>query len=204
MRYSAKTLIASIVLLLAFGTVAEAQMGGGLPMGGGPGGGGGMQPSGEEKKEGVAEAAPKGNPGLMPTTPTLPAPKSRRKRWKLFELEGYFRMRTDWDKNFNQGFLDDDSLGGAPWPRALSCNATALNHPCDDTLSTTNMRLRLEPVFNIDEDTSVHVQADVLDNLVARPRSARTCPASTTTPPIGRRSARSTTRRAMSSTASIV
>ena len=165
MRYSAKTLIASIVLLLAFGTVAEAQMGGGMPMGGGPGGGG-MQPSGEEKKEGVAEAAPKGNPGLMPTTPTLPAPKSRRKRWKLFELEGYFRMRTDWDKNFNQGFLDDDSIGGAPFPRALSCNATAINHPCDDTLSSANMRLRLEPVFNIDEDTSVHVQADVLDNLV--------------------------------------
>jgi uncharacterized protein (TIGR04551 family) len=163
MRYLAKALLASIVILVSFGSIAEAQMGGGMPMGGGPGGG--QQPSGEEKKEGVAEAAPK-TPGLLPTTPTLPPPKGRRKRWKLFELEGYFRMRTDWDKNFNEGFLDDNSIGGAPWPRALSCNATALNHPCDDTLSSANMRLRLEPTFNIDEDTSVHVQADVFDNLV--------------------------------------
>ena len=163
MRYLAKAFLASIVFLVAFGSIAEAQMGGGMPMGGGPGGG--AQPSGEEKKEGVAEAAPK-TPGLLPTTPTLPPPKGRRKRWKLFELEGYFRMRTDWDKNFNEGFLDDNSIGGAPWPRALSCNATALNHPCDDTLSSANMRLRLEPTFNIDEDTSVHVQADVFDNLV--------------------------------------
>jgi uncharacterized protein (TIGR04551 family) len=163
MRYLAKAFLASIVILVAFGSIAEAQMGGGMPMGGGPGGG--QQPSGEEKKEGVAEAAPK-TPGLLPTTPTLPPPKSRRKRWKLFELEGYFRMRTDWDKNFNEGFLDDNSIGGAPWPRALSCNATAINHPCDDTLSSANMRLRLEPTFNIDEDTSVHVQADVFDNLV--------------------------------------
>ncbi|HEX7702241.1 MAG TPA: TIGR04551 family protein [Kofleriaceae bacterium] len=162
MRYLAKAFLASIVILISFGSIAEAQMGGGMP-GGGPSGG--MQPSGEEKKEGVAEAAPK-SPGLLPTTPTLPPPKGRRKRWKLFELEGYFRMRTDWDKNFNQGFLDDDSIGGAPWPRALSCNATALNHPCDDSLSSANMRLRLEPTFNIDEDTSVHVQADVFDNLV--------------------------------------
>jgi uncharacterized protein (TIGR04551 family) len=163
MRYLAKAFFASIVILVSFGSIAEAQMGGGMPMGGGPGGG--QQPSGEEKKEGVAEAAPK-TPGLLPTTPTLPPPKSRRKRWKLFELEGYFRMRTDWDKNFNEGFLDDNSIGGSPWPRALSCNATAINHPCDDTLSSANMRLRLEPTFNIDEDTSVHVQADVFDNLV--------------------------------------
>jgi uncharacterized protein (TIGR04551 family) len=163
MRYLAKTLLASIVFLVAFGSIAEAQMGGGMPMGGSPGGG--MQPSGEEKKEGVAEEAPK-TPGLLPTTPTLPPPKGRRKRWKLFELEGYFRMRTDWDKNFNEGFLDEDSVGGSPWPRALSCNATALNHPCDDTMSSANMRLRLEPTLNIDENTSVHIQADVFDNLV--------------------------------------
>lgn len=163
MRYLAKSFLASIVFLVAFSSIAEAQMGGGMPMGGGPQGG--MTPAGEEKKEGVAEAAPK-TPGLLPTTPTLPPPKGRRKRWKLFELEGYFRMRTDWDKNFNLGFLDDNSIGGAPWPRALSCNATASGHPCDDATSSANMRLRLEPVFNIDEDTSVHVQADVFDNLV--------------------------------------
>ena len=132
---------------------------------GGPGGGG-TQPSGEPKKEGVAEAAPK-TPGLMPTTPTLPAPKSRRKRWKLFEIDGYFRLRTDWFKNFHQGFKDDPALGGAPFPRPLSCSSATAAAVCDaDSLKSTNMRLRLEPTINLSEGTSVHVQADILDNQV--------------------------------------
>jgi uncharacterized protein (TIGR04551 family) len=131
---------------------------------GGPMGGMGQQPAGEEKKEGVAEAAPK-TPGLLPTTPALPPPKGRRKRWKLFELDGYFRLRTDWFKNFHLGFQDNPDLGGAPFPRALSCG-TLNQEPCDDTLSSGNMRLRLEPTFNLDEGTSVHLQADVYDNLV--------------------------------------
>ncbi|MBL9013331.1 MAG: TIGR04551 family protein, partial [Myxococcales bacterium] len=99
-----------------------------------------------------------------------PAPKGRRKRWKLFEIDGYFRLRTDWFKNFNLGFLDraqdgTTNLGGAPFPRALGCYADDLGHPCGN-LSSANMRLRLEPTINLDEGTSIHIQADVLDNLV--------------------------------------
>ena len=56
-------------------------------------------------------------------------PKGRRKRWKLFELDGYFRLRTDWFKNFNLGFLDDPALGGAPFPRALGCTRDARSAP---------------------------------------------------------------------------
>jgi uncharacterized protein (TIGR04551 family) len=164
MRYSR---ILPIALILVLAEVAHAQMGPGMggPMQPGMPGAGGGQPSGEEKKEGVAEAAPK-TPGLLPTTPALPPPKGRRKKWKLFEMGGYFRTRTDWFKDFNLGFSDDPALGGAPFPRALACGATASGHPCSDTLTATNMRLRLEPVLNIDEGTSVHVQADVFDNLV--------------------------------------
>ena len=133
----------------------------------GPGMGGPTQPAGgDEKKEGVAEAAPK-TPGLLPTTPALPAPKSRRKKWKLLELDGYFRMRAEWLKNFNLGFPDIDPMyGGSPFPTALGCKSTLLNHPCDNALTGTNMRLRLEPTINLDEGTSVHIQADLLDNLV--------------------------------------
>jgi uncharacterized protein (TIGR04551 family) len=132
----------------------------------GPMGPGGAQtPAAEEKKEGVAQEAPK-TPGMLPTTPALPPPKGRRKKWKLIELEGYYRLRTDWFKNFNLGFIDDPALGGAPFPRALGCTSTALNHPCNDSIGGANMRLRLEPTINIDEGTSVHVQADVLDNIV--------------------------------------
>ncbi|HEX3757818.1 MAG TPA: TIGR04551 family protein [Kofleriaceae bacterium] len=142
---------------------AQIAPGGLNPAGpGGPGGGSGS----DDKKAGVAEAAPQ-TPGLLPTTPALPAPKARRKRWKLLELDGYYRARTDWFKNFNLGFIDDPHLGGAPFPRALGCSAPpGTNAPCDDSLSSANMRLRLEPTINLDEGTSIHIQADALDNLV--------------------------------------
>jgi uncharacterized protein (TIGR04551 family) len=140
--------------------VADAQIGPGGP-GMGPGG---PQQGNEDKKPGVAEAAPKA-PGLLPTTPALPAPKGRRKRWKLLELDGYLRMRTDWFKNFNLGF-PDPGFGGTPFPTALGCKSTVDGHPCDNSLSSANMRLRLEPTINLDEGTSVHIQADLLDNLV--------------------------------------
>src|SRR5436305_7230565 len=120
MRYFGSKLLVGVAFLLA-ADVAQAQMGPGMggPMGPGGGMGGPTQPAGEEKKEGVAEAAPK-TPGLLPTTPALPPPKGRRKRWKLFELGGYYRLRTDWFKNFNLGFNDDPAQGGAPFPRSLS------------------------------------------------------------------------------------
>lgn len=157
MSYLSPKVFIGTAALLVGTQVAEAQMTPGGPMGG-------MQPAGEQKKEGVAEAAPK-TPGLLPTTPALPPPKGRRKRWKLFELDGYFRLRTDWFKNFNLGFRDNPDLGGAPFPRALSCG-TVNEEPCDGSLSSANMRLRLEPTFNLDEGTSIHLQADVYDNLV--------------------------------------
>ena len=166
MRYSASKLAAGIVLLagtVGLGQVAEAQMG--------PGSGARpilTQPTGEQKKDGAAADASPAIP-LLPTTPALPPTNTRRKKWKLLELDGYYRVRTDWFKNFNLGFNDNASaptLGGAPFQRPISCFSTTLNHPCGDTLTDTNMRLRLEPTFNLDEGTSVHVQADVLDNLV--------------------------------------
>src|SRR5882672_8975691 len=123
-------------VLLVGAPVVRAQIApGGLNPGGGPGPGAGQ--GSDAKKEGVAEAAPK-TPGLLPTTPALPAPKARRKRWKLLELDGYYRLRTDWMKNFNEGFPDRPDLGGSPFPTALGCKSTTSGHPCDDSLSSTN------------------------------------------------------------------
>ncbi|MEZ4360322.1 MAG: TIGR04551 family protein [Kofleriaceae bacterium] len=146
--------------LLLGASVASAQVTpGGLPTG--PGG-----PSGQpDRKDGVAEAAPKAA-GQLPTTPVLPAPRNKRKRWRLLEVDGYYRLRTDWFKNFNLGFRDDPAGGGAPFPQALSCHTDPQVSACDDTLSGSNMRLRLEPTINVDEGTSVHLQLDVYDNLV--------------------------------------
>ena len=59
MRYLGSKIVVGIALLVATGDLAHAQMGPGMggPMG--PGGGmGPAQPSGEQKKEGVAEATP--------------------------------------------------------------------------------------------------------------------------------------------------
>jgi uncharacterized protein (TIGR04551 family) len=158
MSYSTRI---ALGLLLVGTATAEAQL---TPGGGMPGGAGQQQE--EQKKEGVAEAAPKAT-GLLPTTPALPPPKGRRKRWKLLEIDGYFRLRTDWFKNFHLGHIDDPALGGAAFPRALSCSTgPTVGAGCDDALSSANMRLRLEPTINLDERTSIHFQADVFDNLV--------------------------------------
>jgi uncharacterized protein (TIGR04551 family) len=104
----------------------------------------------------------------------LPAPRSHRKRWKLFELDGYMRFRTRWDKNFHLGFRDDPGVentgeigtGGAPFPRSPGCDDPDLATPCEGNLSSANMRLKLLPTFNIDENTAVYTEIDVLDNLV--------------------------------------
>ncbi|HTJ42138.1 MAG TPA: TIGR04551 family protein [Kofleriaceae bacterium] len=151
----------ALALILTAGT-AYAQMGP-SPMGGAPGGAGGEEP----KHEGVAEAAPK-TPGLLPTTPTLPPPKSHRKRLQVLELGGYLRLRTNWFRSFDLGFKDNPALGGAPFARALGCSGdpSISLSPCSPSLSDANMRLRLEPVVNIDETTSVHAQIDVLDNQI--------------------------------------
>src|SRR5450432_1739094 len=117
---------ALIAVVVAMSAPAHAQLGPGGGMGGMGGPGGPTQPSAEEKKEGVAEAAPK-QQGLMPTTPWLPPQKSHRKRWKLLELDGYYRVRTDWFKNFNLGFNDDPTVGGSPFPRALGCQSAVVN-----------------------------------------------------------------------------
>ena len=137
---------------------ARAQVGPSPFPSGGPGG------EEEPKKEGVAEAAPK-TPGLLPTTPALPAPKSARKKFELLELDGYFRLRTDWFKNFHLGF-DDNVTGGAPFPRSTGCVLGGPGVPCENSISSANMRLRLEPTINLEETTSVHLQVDVFDNLV--------------------------------------
>lgn len=123
------------------------------------------RPGDEKKPEGIAEKAPK-KPGALPTTPVLPPPKTKKRKFELFEIDGYFRFRTDWFKKFNLGFDDDPTLGGAPFRQSIGCNSTTAGAPCSETLKSANTRLRLEPVINIDERSSVHLQVDVFDNLV--------------------------------------
>ncbi len=158
-------LYCSILLTLVVASTAHAQMN---QPGTGPGGMPNPPPPPETKPEGVAEQAPK-EPGVLPTTPVLPPPKNKRQKLHVFELDGYFRFRGDWLKNLNLGFNDNPAtgFGGAPFPRPLACHTPGENSPnCRNSIKTSNIRLRLEPTVHIDERASVHMQLDVLDNLV--------------------------------------
>ncbi len=112
-------------------------------------------------KEGPAE---QGDPiaAELPAARVLPTLGAR---YELLELNGYLRFRTDWFKRLNLGFDDDPALGGAPFPEPNGCNAGS-SAPCSDKIGTANMRLSLEPTINLTENTKIHIEMDVLDNLV--------------------------------------
>lgn len=152
------TILAAPAFGLALASTAAAQP---SPM---PTGG---PPTGEEepKPQGVAEAAPK-TATLLATTPAVPARRDTRKKYDVIKLDGYLRGRGDWFKNFNLGFADDADFGGAPFPQPTTCHATTGVASCDDSITSSNLRLRLEPRLELTNQLAVHTQIDLLDNIV--------------------------------------
>jgi uncharacterized protein (TIGR04551 family) len=151
--------LAFVLVVGALPRSASAQMNPGGPPGGQVGG------DEEQKPEGAAEKAPS-EAGQLPSTPYLPPyPGEKKKAFELIELDGYYRLRTDWQSNYHLGFKDLGS--GTPYPEPFEChNANGTANPCGKTIGSANMRLRLEPTINLSEKVSVHTQIDVLDNLV--------------------------------------
>jgi uncharacterized protein (TIGR04551 family) len=172
-----------LTLALAGASPAWAQMGGMSPgMGPGMGNPGGMSPH-EEKEEGPAEAAPDAEE-------KAPASKERdasaleqsRRRSKVVEFDGYYRVRTDYlyKMNMGQGYNDGGPVPHAlpPFPVPSEClpsggigNGTSLQGgplygACDNGLGDGNMRLRIEPTINISDQVRVRSQFDVFDNLI--------------------------------------
>jgi uncharacterized protein (TIGR04551 family) len=85
------------------------------------------------------------------------------------------RFRTEFWHNFNLGFHDANRQpAGTPFQESADCfppptgsnPRMETNRECDSTLSTANMRLRMEPVINVSEQVRVRSQVDFLDNLV--------------------------------------
>ncbi|MBP8806970.1 MAG: TIGR04551 family protein [Kofleriaceae bacterium] len=154
----ASTLTGPALALAALTATAAAQPSP-LPTGG--------PPTGEEepKPQGAAEAAPK-TANLLATTPAVPARRDTRKKYDVMRVDGYLRGRGDWAKNWNLGFADDPDFGGAPFAQPLSCSATTGISTCDDTITSTNLRLRLEPRLELTNTLAIHTQVDLLDNLV--------------------------------------
>lgn len=157
-------LVASLgpaLALVLLASHAAAQPTGALPTGGPPPGG-----EEEEKPEGIAEAAPK-SAGLLATTPTVPPRRDARKKFEVFRLDGFLRARGDWMKNLNLGFSDSADFGGAPFRQPLHClTEGTLVTSCDDTTTSSNLKLRLEPRIELTNQIAVHSQIDLLDNVV--------------------------------------
>ncbi len=161
-----RSLASSLALAFSLGTggVALAQMGGMSPgMGPAPG------PQ-TEKEEGPAEAAPE-EESKAPAEAEAEAGYAgqRRRRTKVIELDGYFRVRGDWMHNLNlgQGYAADDSpdQGTPPFPTPLDCGINTGG--CGEkNLGDGNLRLRLEPTINISDQVRVLTQVDVFDNVI--------------------------------------
>jgi uncharacterized protein (TIGR04551 family) len=78
---------------------------------------------------------------------------------EFLELDGYFRVRGDLFDDFSLGYGYDDA-GYALFPGPIG------NEGEPGSLSSGNMRLRIEPTLNVSEYARVRAQLDVLDNYV--------------------------------------
>ena len=100
----------------------------------------------------------------------------------FLEFDGYFRFRYDFFHNLDLDTYfrqDSDNLPGGkqengpfsagrapPVPICNTNEACAKARGVGDSMSTANMRLRVEPIFNVYEDVKIKMQIDILDNVV--------------------------------------
>lgn len=84
-----------------------------------------------------------------------------KKKLHFLELNGYFRFRWDLFNNLNAG-LPADPMGWYLWNGNTEMSAS----PPSGTQTGGNMRLRVDPTFNISEQVRVRAEIDFLDNVV--------------------------------------
>jgi uncharacterized protein (TIGR04551 family) len=157
-------LLAPLAVFL-FAPSARAQFGG--QPGGGLGPGMNPQPGEEQREEGPAESAPDEDntrPGDL--EPLTGYPGQQRKLTRIVDINGYFRLRTDFLHKLNLGqnyVMQGSVLRPPPFPLPIECPAR--DGPCNySNLGDGNVRLRLEPTINITDQVRVQTQIDVLDN----------------------------------------
>lgn len=87
-----------------------------------------------------------------------------RPKLNFVEFDGYFRARADLFQRAHLGTYDPATgKGTSNFPAPLNYDVPDDRH---DTITTANMRLRLDPTLNVSEDIRVRMTADVFDNLV--------------------------------------
>lgn len=87
--------------------------------------------------------------------------QEQKKRLHFLELNGYFRFRWDLFNNLNGG-LPADSMGWYVWGGNVALSAS----PPSGTQTGGNMRLRVDPTFNVSEQVRIKAEIDFLDNVV--------------------------------------
>ncbi len=158
-RFSLFFLLLSILLLPA---VPLAQMGMGGPGMRGP------QDRGDDKDM-VIKAGKSGDTDLPAarTDDYLDRPPS----FQLFDLHGYMRLRSHYNKRLDLGLHNYPGIS-SPFPSPLTSYADICSQPNSParcrhhSFSSTNMRLRLEPVIRPSDAVSIHSTLDFFDNLV--------------------------------------
>jgi uncharacterized protein (TIGR04551 family) len=164
-----------LCLLSALAPDAWAQMGGmGPGMGGmGPPGGRGAGGPHQDKDEGPAEEAPDAKEKAAPSKESDAGYlEQARRHTKVVEVDGYFRLRTDYlyKMNLDQGY---NAVGQAPALPPFPTPSECMLAPGDSTktcndkgMGDANLRLRIEPTINISDQVRVRSQFDVFDNLI--------------------------------------
>jgi uncharacterized protein (TIGR04551 family) len=90
---------------------------------------------------------------------------------QFLELHGYLRFRADLLNNLDLN-RDPDPAGFFLFPRPINGTQTvgsgsaAVTTAQHGTLTSANMRFRLEPTLNVSEQVRIRSQLDMLDNLV--------------------------------------
>jgi uncharacterized protein (TIGR04551 family) len=164
-RPSVASFVAAAVMVLLSAAPARAQFGG--QPGGGMGPGMNPQPGEEQREEGPAEAAPdEDNARPSDLEPLSGYPGQQRKLTRIVDVNGYFRLRTDFFHKLNLGqnyVMQGAVLRPPPFPLPLECPAR--EGPCNySNFGDGNVRLRLEPTINVTDQVRVQTQIDVLDN----------------------------------------
>jgi len=171
---------------------ARAQMGGM-----GPGGMPNAPMGGQQapKEEGPAQQAPEEAAAPEDLEPLAGYTNQNKRRAQLFELNGYFRLRSDYmhQLSLNQGYsnkvpldpltsraytsnaIPNGNIGLPPFPQALNCRSPqpsgnvlpgSFGGCGHKDLADSNIRFRLEPTLNVTDQVRIHSQFDVLDNTI--------------------------------------
>jgi uncharacterized protein (TIGR04551 family) len=160
------TRILFVLLVTTFSLPVMAQGMGGMGRGMGQGAG-----KGPDEKKMVIKRADDGTSSEGDTVEKGDDFLKKPPSYQMFSLNGYMRLRTDWMYRLNLGHHGSDNIG-TPFTPPLSayssgCGQIGESARCNNhTVTSTNMRLRLDPVLRPSDTVSIFSTIDIFDNFV--------------------------------------